>query len=124
MRESIIAGKTFQFSVRIVKFHLELCKAGTELYPVSKQLLRSATSIGANVEEALGGHSTKDFAAKFSIAYKEARETKYWLRILQESGIYSNFDFNSELDLLEEILRIIGSILKTTKRNLSRTPNS
>jgi four helix bundle protein len=124
MRESIIAEKTFNFSVRIVKFPIELCKASTELYPVSKQLLRSATSIGANVEEALGGHSERDFAAKFSIAYKEAREAKYWLRVLQESGIYTNFDFTKELNLLEEILKIIGSILKTTKQKLSKTPNS
>lgn len=83
---------------------------------MSKQILRSGTSIGANVEEAIGGQSRKDFAAKLSIAYKEARETKYWLRLLRDADILDKRLAESLLLDAEEILKIIGSI-KQTMRN-------
>jgi len=78
-------------------------------------VLRSGTSIGANVEEAIGGQSKNDFSAKLAIAYKEARETKYWLRLLHATGYIENQMFESLMNDMEEILRIIGSIQKTMK---------
>ena len=77
MPESSIAEKAYKFSVRIVKIHSQLCEKEKNVYSLSKQLLRLGTSMGANIEEALGGHTEKDFSAKMSIAYKEARETHY-----------------------------------------------
>lgn len=128
MAESIIAGKTYLFSVRIVKIHLHLCEREKQLYSITKQLLRSGTSIGANVEEALGGHTEKDFSAKMSIAYKEARETHYWIRLLLDCGIVEKPMAVSLLKDVEEIIKIIGSIIKTvkqkTKNKKLQTPDS
>ena len=84
-------------------------------FVLSKQLLRSGTSIGANVEEAIGGQSRKDFYAKLTIAYKEARETKYWIRLLTDTSFLEKEDSSSLLNDIEELLRIIGSIQKTIK---------
>ncbi len=83
---------------------------------LSKQLLRSGTSIGANVEEAIGGQSRADFVSKLAIAYKEAPETSYWLRLLKDTDYLSETEFNSIHPDAEELCRIIGAILKTTKR--------
>jgi four helix bundle protein len=77
-------------------------------------LLRSGTSIGANVEEASAGQSRKDFLAKMSIASKEARETKYWLRLLQKSKLV-DIDVTNELAKIDELIRILTAIVKTTK---------
>jgi four helix bundle protein len=115
MADSIIAGKTYRFSIRIVKMHLHLCKSQQNVITISKQLLRSGTSVGANVEEAIGGQSERDFSAKMSIAYKEARETKYWLRLLRDSGIIDTKTSTSFLFDIEEIIKILGSIIKTVK---------
>ncbi len=81
MKNNIIQRKSYDFAIRIVRIYKYLCEEKKE-YTLSKQLLRSGTSIGANVEEAIGGQSEKDFFAKLTIAYKEARETKYWIRLL------------------------------------------
>ncbi len=78
-------------------------------------MLRSGTSIGANVEEGIGGQSEKDFYAKLNISYKEARETHYWLRILRDTDYLSETESTSMLADCDEILRIIGSIIKTMK---------
>ncbi|MFQ5613627.1 MAG: four helix bundle protein, partial [Anaerolineae bacterium] len=86
-------------------------------YVLSKQLLRSGTSIGANVEEAGAAQSRKDFLPKMSIASKEARETRYWLQLLQESGLV-DVDVGRELELVDELIRILTSIVKTTGENL------
>ena len=83
-------------------------------YVLSKQLLRSGTSIGANVEEATAAQSRKDFAAKMAISSKEARETKYWLRLLQESQLVK-VDLAEELSQVDELIRILTAIVKTTK---------
>ena len=85
--DNIIQIKSFKFAVRIVKVYQHLTTEKKE-YNLSKQLLRSGTSIGANIEEAIGGQSEKDFFAKLTIAYKEARETHYWIRLLEENGLY------------------------------------
>ena len=84
--ENIIQTKSYAFAVRIVRLHKHLINTKKE-YVLSKQILRSGTSIGANVEEAIGGQSKADFIHKLAIAYKEARETSYWLRLLQQIPI-------------------------------------
>ena len=95
-------------------------------YVLSKQLLRSGTSIGANVEEAIGGQSERDFYAKLNIAYKEARESKYWIRLLTDTDYLTQSQATSLLTDIEEILKISGSILKTlsNKNSSSLIDNS
>jgi four helix bundle protein len=114
MAESIIQQKSFEFALEIICLYQELieCKE----YVLSKQLLRSGTSIGANVEEATAAQSRKDFLAKMSIASKEARETRYWLRLLQQSKMV-DIDFTSQLNHIDELIRILTSIVKTTSEN-------
>lgn len=85
---------------------------------LSKQILRSGTSIGANIEEAIGGHSEKDFLSKLTISYKEARETRYWIRLLTDTDYITKEQSESLLIDLDEILRIITSIQKTVKAKL------
>lgn len=85
---------------------------------ISNQILRSGTSIGANIEEALAGQSKKDFTAKMSISSKEARETKYWLRLLKESEL-TNLDVNSLILNIDELIRILTSIVKTSQQSLT-----
>ena len=114
MKDNIIQTKTFEFAVRIINLYKFLSTEKKE-FVVSKQVLRSGTSIGANVEEAIGGQSKNDFSTKLTIAYKEARETKYWLRLLYATGYIENQMFESLMNDMEEILRIIGSIQKTMK---------
>ena len=85
---------------------------------LSRQLLRSRTSIGANIEEALAGQSRNDFIAKMAIASKEAREANYWLRLLEASEL-TKLDVSKELKESQEIIRLLTSILKTTVANKS-----
>jgi four helix bundle protein len=120
MAESIIAVKTYKFSMRIVKIHLHLCRSEKNIYSVSRQLLRSGTSIGANIEEAIGGHTEKDFSAKMSIAYKEARETRYWLRLLRDCNCIDARISSSFLVDIEGIIKILGSIINTIKQKQKR----
>ena len=116
MQENIIAEKSYKFFVRIVKIHLHLCEKEKNVYSLSKQLLRSGTSMGANIEEALGGHTEKDLSAKMSIAYKEARESGYWIRLLRDCSLIDTKVSTSFLKDIEEIIKITGSIIKTVKR--------
>ena len=111
-----VVEKSYAFAIRVVNCHKYLCAKKHE-YELSKQLLRSGTSIGANVEEAVGGFSRKDFAAKMSIAYKESRETKFWLRLLRDTQRLTVKMSESLLADNEELLRIIGSIVKTSREN-------
>lgn len=116
MREdNVIQQKSYQFALQIVFLYKWLSEEKKE-YVLSKQLLRSDTSIGANVEEAIGGQSDKDFLSKLSIAYKEARETKYWLRILRDTGYVTIQKSDSLLAASEEIQKILGSIIRTMKK--------
>lgn len=116
MKDNIIQIKSYAFANKIVKLYQHLCEEKKE-YVLSKQLLRSGKSIGANVEEAIGGQSNKDFFAKSTIAYKEARETHYWIRLLTDTNYISKEENQSLLNDVEELLRIIGSIQKTLKNN-------
>jgi four helix bundle protein len=115
MKENILLDKSFAFSVRTVNAYKFLLKEHRE-FVLSKQFLRSGTSIGANTEEAVGGQSRNDFVSKLAIAYKEARETKYWIRLLQATGYFEQKQSESLLSDAEELLRIIGKILITTKK--------
>jgi len=114
MAENIIVTKTYSFAVSVVKFCFEMQDKKRE-YVISRQLLKSATSIGANIEEAQGAISKAEFIAKAQISLKEAKETKYWLRIIKDSGVYQN-DLSEQLlkDCIEIII-ILTSILKSSK---------
>ena len=114
--DNIIQIKSYAFAVRIVKAYQFLSNDKKE-FVLSKQLLRCGTSIGANVEEAIGGQSDKDFFAKLSIAYKEARETHYWIRLLKDTDYLSEEQSESLLNDVTELLKIIGSIQKTLRNN-------
>jgi len=116
MKESIVQKKSFEFSLKIISLYKKLQKE--KEFIISRQLLRSGTSIGANVEEALAGQSKKDFTAKMSISSKEARETKYWLRLLKQSELTS-IDVNSLILDNYELIRILTSIVKTSQQNLT-----
>ena len=112
--DNVIQQKSYAFAIRIVKLHRYLVQEKKE-FVLGKQLLRSGTSIGANVEEAIGGQSEKDFFAKMTIAYKEARETHYWIRLLTDTDYLNKDESESLLYDIEEIMKIIGSIQKTLK---------
>jgi four helix bundle protein len=118
MKDNVILDKSYDFALRTAKLYLFLREEKKE-FEMSKQILRSGTSIGANVEEAIGGQSRKDFTSKLGIAYKEARETKFWLRLLTDTKLITAAMSSSLLNDCEELLRIIGSILKTIKRGRS-----
>lgn len=113
--ENIIQEKSFSFAVRIVKAYQHLSTQKNE-FVLSKQLLKSGTSIGANIEESIGGQSRLDFLSKLSISYKEARETVYWLRLLEATDYLKKDEAESLLNDAEEICRILGKIQITIKR--------
>ena len=119
--ENIVQTKSYAFAVRIVRLYQHLSVKKKE-FVLSKQVLRSGTSIGANVEEAIGGQSRADFVAKLSIAYKEARETSYWLRLLKDTEYLTETEFESIHADAEELCRIIGAIQKTTKGKSDGNP--
>ena len=83
---------------------------------LSKQVVRSGTSIGANVEEAIAGQSRKDFISKMAISSKEARETNYWLRLLRDSQLCKDIDYTNLINESEEIIKILTSIVKTSQK--------
>lgn len=113
-KENIIQSKSFDFSLEIISLYQ--CLIDENEYVISKELLKSGTSIGANVEEATAAQSWKDFIAKMSIASKEARETDYWLRLLDKSDL-SDIEVSSWLRKSGELVRILTSIVKTTQTN-------
>ena len=113
-KENVIQDKSYAFALRIVKLYQFLTNDKKE-FVLSKQVLRSGTSIGANVEEGIGGQSGKDFQAKMAIAYKEARETHYWIRLLRDSGFLTDNQTRSILFDCEELMKILGSIQKTMR---------
>lgn len=116
-QENIIQTKSYDFAIKVVSLYRYLVEEKRE-YVLSKQLLRSGTSIGANVEEGIGGQSAKDFFAKLNIAYKETRESHYWLRLLKDTGYLEVEKATEYINDCDELLRIIGSIIKTMKTKL------
>lgn len=117
MKENDIKGRTFQFAVHIVKFCKLLIKDKNE-YVLSKQLLRSGTSIGANVKEAQNAESKADFIHKMGIAQKETDETIYWLQLIHETESSINDKTDSLIKEANELLKIIRTIILNTKQNL------
>jgi len=109
--------KSYEFACQIVETHKQITYEKRE-FILSKQLIRSGTSIGANVEEALGGQSPKDFRAKMAIAYKEALESRFWIHLLRDTGYLKVDDAERLLQLLTELLKILGSIQKTMRNTL------
>jgi four helix bundle protein len=115
MKENIIADKSKAFAIRIIRLYQFLSTEKKE-YVMSKQLLKSGTSIGANIREGIFGQSKPDFHTKMTIALKEASETDYWLELLFETGYISPEQFNSINADCKEILKILIAITKTTKQ--------
>lgn len=121
---NILQEKSYAFAIRIVKVYMFLVDNKKE-FVLSKQLLRSGTSIGANTEEAIGGQTEKDFFAKMNIVYKEARETHYWIRLLRDTNLLDENQAKSLLTDCDEILKITGSSIKTIKTKMNKIiPNS
>ena len=116
MSKSITESKSFEFAVRIVNLYKYLTKDKNE-YVLSKQLLRSGTSIGANVSEGERAQSKADFYAKMSIALKEANETYYWLKLLYETDYLTEKEFLSVENDVNELISLLVSICKTTQNN-------
>lgn len=116
--DNILQNKSFEFAVRVVKAYQYLVSKNKE-NGIFKQFLNSGTSIGANIEEAIGAQSSADFIAKLSIAYKEARETKYWICLMKETNYFTESESMSLLSELEELLKLIGKIQVTMKNRNS-----
>ncbi len=113
-RTNILKERSYALALRIVKACQYLIAEQKE-YVLSKQLLRSGTSIGANIEEAYQGESKSDFIHKLAIANKEAFETSYWLRLLRDSGIFTSKQAESLLNECEELQRMLVAAIKTSK---------
>lgn len=111
---NIIVDKSKAFAVRVINLYKYLCENKKE-YTLSKQLLRSGTSIGANVKEAVRAQSKADFVAKMSIALKEASETEYWLELLYETDFIDKKQFDSIYADNNELLKLLMSIVKSSK---------
>lgn len=110
-----VIDKSFNFALEIIELYKELIRNSE--FVLSKQLLRSATSIGANVNEAQAAASKKDFLNKMCIAAKEARETDYWLKLLSKSQFVKN-DYTKYLNDINELIKMLTAIVKSTKNNL------
>ena len=116
MKESVIKTKSFNFALSIIDLY-KLLNDKKE-YVLSKQILRSGTSIGANIEEASAAQTKKDFVYKMSISSKETRETLYWLKLIQYSEIIPDANFDKLYEDVEELIKILTAIVKTTQTNL------
>ena len=110
---NVIKDKSKKFAVRIIRLYQFLIESKHE-YILSKQLLKSGTSIGANIKEAIRGQSKADFGAKMNIALKEASETEYWLELLYETDYITQKEFDSIIEDCRELLKILTAIVKTT----------
>ncbi|MCK7526329.1 MAG: four helix bundle protein [Ignavibacteriales bacterium] len=114
---NVVLEKSFNFSVRILKLYRFLLKADRSLEPILKQILRSGTSIGANITEAQNAPSTKDFINKLNISLKEARESEYWLNLFKASDIIDEKSFKSLQQDCKELIKLLIAIIKTAKSN-------
>ena len=110
---------SFSFAIELVKNCYDIQKKSKE-YILTKQLIRSGSSIGANLEEAIGGQSDKDFLAKIFISYKEARETRYWLRLLFALDFIDETVFDKLSQTVSELIRILGSTISTLRKKLNK----
>ncbi len=114
-KENIIQTKSFDFALKIIELYKFLKQNNENV--ISKQLLKSGTSIGANVQEAGAAQTKKDFITKMSIASKEARETKYWLNLLNKSNLVQN-NYNEFISAVDELINILTAIVKTSQKNI------
>lgn len=113
--KNIIVDKSKAFAIRIINLYKYLCDEKKE-YVLSKQLLRSGTSIGANIKEAIRGQSKDDFAHKMNISLKEASESEYWLELLYETDYITEQQFNSIIGDCTELIKILTSIIKSSRK--------
>ena len=123
MKDNIIQIKSRAFAIRIIRLYRYLVETKKE-YVLSKQLLRSGTSIGANICEALCGVSTKDFLSKMHISFKECVETQYWFDLMAETDYLSKEEYDSISSDCEELRKLLSSITKSTNENLKQESNS
>ncbi|MFB3895604.1 MAG: four helix bundle protein [bacterium] len=117
VKEWDISERTFDFALRIINLYTYLEKKSGAARILGQQILRSGTSVGANIEEAQGAQSRADFISKYSIARKEARETRYWLRLLVVSKTISGLKTKELLQEIEELIKIITTIILRSKEN-------
>lgn len=117
MKESFLKNKSYDFALSIIELYKTLSKEKKE-FTLSKHLLRSGTSIGANIREAEFAQSTKDFISKMSISLKEANETEYWLNLLKDSGYIDATEFSSLSKQNIELIRMLVSTINTMKSKL------
>jgi len=114
---NVIGDKSYKFALRIIKLYRYLTEEKRE-FVLSKQILRSGTSIGANVKEALQAESKADFIHKLNIALKEASETEYWLDLLNESELIDKKSYDSIVSNCIELIKLTTAIIKTSRKNL------
>ena len=117
-KENLVQTKSYAFAIRIIRLYKVLSESRNERV-LSKQLLRCGTAVGALIEEAIGGESDADFTHKLKIAYKECRETNYWLRLLKDTSYINENEFESIYQDCEELLKLLTSILKTIKAKVT-----
>jgi four helix bundle protein len=121
-KQNIILDKSYKFSLRIIKLYKFLSEDKKE-FIISKQILRSGTSIGANINESQAAETKSDFIHKLGISAKEIRETEYWINLLKDSGYLDEKLYNSIFNECEELKKIVNSIILTTKKNLTNSKN-
>ncbi|MCB0429545.1 MAG: four helix bundle protein [Flavobacteriales bacterium] len=119
MKRNIVQDKSYSFVIHVITLHKKLVEK--KEYTLGRQLLRCGTSIAANVEEAIGGQSSRDFLARMTIAYKESRETLFWIRLLVDSGILEQEEVKGIMTDAQELMRILSSIQKTMKAKIQTT---
>ncbi len=121
-KENIVVKKSYSFALAIIQLYKQLIEK--RKYRLSKQVLRSGTSIGANINESISAQSKRDFVHKLSISLKEARETLYWLNLLKDSDFINDEIFNTLSQPCTEIIKLLSSIILTTKEKYFSTPNN
>ena len=117
--KNVVASKSYQFALKIISLYKLLAFEKKE-FVMSKQLLRSGTAIGALIKEAEHAQSKPDFLNKMNVALKEANETEYWLMLLKDSAFISEIEFNSMCFDCSELIKLLASIVKTTKTSLQK----
>lgn len=118
-KENAIATKSMNFAVRVVNLHKYLCGKSIDRH-IPRQLLKSGTSVGANVREGLRAQTQEDFIAKMNIALKEAEESEYWLELLHRTEYLTDTEMNSIFAECNELTKLLTSIVKTAKSNLPK----
>lgn len=113
--DNVVADKSKNFAIRIIKFYKYLCDEKKE-FVLSKQILRSGTSIGANIRESKNAQSKADFISKMNIALKEADETAYWMELLWESEIIEKSQVKDLYELNTELIKLLTAIIKSSKK--------